>query len=723
MTIDAKHTNIRSLIMDDTLSQFHIPIYQRNYTWDAYEQVDKLIKDIIEFGKEYKENKNTDYYIGNIIVKNQHRPFMIERIVIDGQQRITTTILMLCAIRDIYLKKNTEESRRSAKRIAKALFSEEDEELKLKLNNMEHQKTLESILTGSVNTISSTEKKTNYWKNYQHIYKELDKMEEEEFNNFVTILDRVKVVIIVLDDNQDENSVFESINAHGKHLSGPDLIKNFLFTFKNYKCSRQEEKTLTDIYTKKFESLFFCDKPQLIEERLQKFFREYIALKIQKKVNDDPKVIYYSFKKLVGDIREFNECKELIDDITKWGIIYQILLNGSHADIDKNHLEYLRPNFLTYATLLMDIVEKYSYIEEDDLIVKDKHRLNEALKKVVVYDVCRLLGDMPIKEITRFIPTIPKKLERENKEYYQDYAKAFESLVTSTLEGYKQPKTSLLKRRVIDTNVYKKTKQTLRFLILIENIGKKELLSYEQDSKGCQIEHIMPQSLPATGWDGISESNHEKYLHTLGNLSITFDNQSLSNKSFLEKKKILAEKSRINLNQGLLKYEKFDEISIEARSLELLDLFVNAYGLKYDIDNHEDNTIILSMTYKNITAYATLKGHLFVVKKGSKATLSNQNSLQEALRNKKNELIDKRILIEDEDALVFSENYPFTSPSMAASIITGSSVNGKLLWKLDSGESLSDICSILNKSDIDQYMLSNYNKMLEELEMDGVLNL
>jgi uncharacterized protein with ParB-like and HNH nuclease domain len=38
MTIDAKHTNIRSLIMDDTLSQFHIPIYQRNYTWDAYEQ-------------------------------------------------------------------------------------------------------------------------------------------------------------------------------------------------------------------------------------------------------------------------------------------------------------------------------------------------------------------------------------------------------------------------------------------------------------------------------------------------------------------------------------------------------------------------------------------------------------------------------------------------------------------------------------------------------------
>ena len=70
MSIEAKHTNIRSLIMGD-LNQFHIPIYQRTYTWKASDQVDKLIKDIIEFGVEYKENINANYYIGNIIVKNQ----------------------------------------------------------------------------------------------------------------------------------------------------------------------------------------------------------------------------------------------------------------------------------------------------------------------------------------------------------------------------------------------------------------------------------------------------------------------------------------------------------------------------------------------------------------------------------------------------------------------------------------------------------------------------
>jgi len=296
-------------------------------------------------------------------------------------------------------------------------------------------------------------------------------MDREDFDYFVSLLDRVIVVIIFLDDDQDENSVFESINSKGKALSGSDLIKNFLFTFKNYQCSHSEEKTLTDIYTRNFESLFPMGKE--FEKEIEAFFREYIALKTQIKVNNNPKVIYYSFKKMIGDIERFEECKDLIGDITKWAVIYQTLRIGLHDDIDKNHLEYLRSSFFSYATLLMDIVDKSSKVENGELVVEEKNRLNDALKKVVVYDVCRMLGDFPVKEITRFIPTIPKKLEQENKEYYFDYALAFESLVTSTLEGYKQPKVNLLRHRIVDVKMYKKRKKILRFLVLIENLEKK----------------------------------------------------------------------------------------------------------------------------------------------------------------------------------------------------------------------------------------------------------
>jgi hypothetical protein len=588
MTIQAWHKDIKSLIIGDN-AQFQIPIYQRTYTWEAKNQVQKLLEDIIEFGREYKENPEAEYYIGNVILKSQGRGFSQERVVIDGQQRITTMILTLCAIRDLCLNKiKTDEAKRDARNIGKALFSEDDGQIKIKLNNMERQSTLITLLTGTLETITHTDKTTNYWEIYQHIYKILDSMESQDFESFVDILDRVKVVVIFLDEAQDENSVFESINSLGKPLSGSDLIKNYLFTFKKYQCSRNDEKLLTDIYTTKFESLFSNEKN--VEHELETFFREYIALKTYELVNQNPKVIYYSFKKMVGDIDGFEECKNLIIDITKWGIIYQTLRVGSHKDIDQNNLEYLRTSFLTYSTLLMDIVDKCSRVENGVILVEEKTRLNEALKMVVAYDVCRFLGGFPAKQITRFVPTISKRLRNEDSEYYRDYAGAFKRLVTSASEGFRQPSINSLKRSVVDIDLYnQRKKQALRFLVLMENVNSNEVLSFERDLKGCQIEHIMPQSLPPDGWP-ISKENHERFLHTLGNLSITFDNQGLSNKPFHEKKELLRQRSRIRLNDLLLDYNKFDEIEICDRSLKILDMFVKTYDVpEFEVEEEFSN--------------------------------------------------------------------------------------------------------------------------------------
>ncbi len=581
MTIESGHKDIRNLIIGDN-AQFHIPIYQRTYTWNSRTQVEKLIEDIIEFKREYRENTKAEYYIGNIIVKSQIRAFQQERVVIDGQQRITTTILILCAIRDVYLNEiKTPEAILAAKRISKALFSEEDGVIKLKLNNMEYQNTLSILLTGAIDTITPADKATKYWENYHYLYKKFISMKPDDFQDFVESLDRIKVVIIFLDDAQDENSVFESINSLGKPLSGSDLIKNFLFTFKNYQCSHQEEKVLTDIYTRNFESLFSADED--IENQLENFFRQYIALKTNELVNQDPKVIYYSFKKMVGDIASFEDCKSLIMDCTKWGIIYQTLRANNNKDINQNYVGYLSSSFFTYATLLMDIIEKFSSVENGIVVMKDedKSSLNETLKKVVAYDVCRLLGGFPAKQITRFIPSIPARLKNEDPDYHRNYATAFERLVTISPEGYGQPSLTKLKRTVVDIDLYNRMKkQTLRFLVLIENEGKKELLSFEKDLKGCEIEHIMPQTL-TPDWQ-VSEDEHERYLHTLGNLSITFNNQGLSNKSFREKKEMLQAKSRINLNQLILNYDTFDGTAIRDRALTLLDMFASAYGIKDD---------------------------------------------------------------------------------------------------------------------------------------------
>lgn len=533
MAIDAQQKSIRALIMGDNMS-FHIPIYQRSYTWGANLQVEKLLGDIREFADEYRGNSSADYYIGNVILKNQTRGFITERIVIDGQQRITTTILILCAVRDIYRKEiATEEAKHEANVIQRSLYVEDGNVKRIKLNNMEHQKTLDIILSGELDAINSFDKTTNYWRCYQHIRRRFETMNEPQIREFSEILDRVRVVSIFLDEKQDENAVFESINSAGKPLSGSDLIKNFVFSFKAYSISLQKEKFLTDLYTTGFESLFSeAKKP---EEELEAFFREYIAVKTAKKVNNDPKVIYFEFKKWVGNIESEEHCHATIVDLIKWATIYRLLKFGSHESADPTLLGYLRASFHTYASLLMDMVDRLAEVTQGEVCIPDKYQLNQALQKVVVYDAFRFLAGESAKTITRFVPSIPKKLESKNPNYFHDYANEFDELVTTTPEGYRQPPVGLVCKMANSVNYYKNKKQLIRFLILLENIGKNELIPLDASLKACQIEHIMPQSL-THHWINISQSTHEQYLHTLGNLSITLDNQNLSNKSFAEKK-------------------------------------------------------------------------------------------------------------------------------------------------------------------------------------------
>ncbi|MDA3926545.1 MAG: DUF262 domain-containing HNH endonuclease family protein [Kiritimatiellae bacterium] len=600
MAIQSDHKNLSDLIMGD-LTQFHIPIYQRSYTWVDKINVEKLINDILEFGMEYKNNSRSDYYIGNLIVKNQTKGFLTERVVIDGQQRITTTILILCAIRDVCIDKiKTDEAIEYARNISKSLYTSDNNKIKLKLNNMEHQSSLQTILTGAIETITESDKKTKYWINYKYLYLRLKKMEVEDFFNFANLLERVKVVIIFLDDDQDENSVFESINSLGKPLSGSDLIKNFLFTFKKFECTRDEEKRLTDLYTKNFESLFADEKE--IEIELEKFFREYIALYTHLLVKKDPKIIYYSFKKLVGELTSYDNCKDRILDLVKWGLLYQTIRKSAINGVNQSYLEYLRASFGTYASLLMDVFEKYSTITDGSLIIENPYQLNRTLTKIVAYDASRFIAGHPSKEITRFIPSISSKLESINPLYFETYAESFETLVTTTGEGYKQPSINTLKRAVSTINLYdRKRKPLLRFLILLENIGKKEILSFEHDLKSCQIEHILPQTLNKN-WDHISKHDYESFIHTLGNLSITFNNQDLSNKGFDDKKSILIKKSRISLNNQLLQYDVFDGSAIEDRANNLLNLFIH----EFDIPNlsESENCGYITDTPENLDTHS-----------------------------------------------------------------------------------------------------------------------
>ena len=287
---------------------------------------------------------------------------------------------------------------------------------------------------------------------------------------------------------------------------------------------------------------------------------------------------FYEFKKVIGDITSIDRLNEIIHDLAKWALIYQTVRVKGHHNINSNYIGYLRTSFGAYSTLIMNLLEYYSHLECNELIIDNPSEFNKALKALVAYDAARILANYPTGEVVRFTPMVFKRLESNEFSASSSYADRFLELVGKAEEGYQLPSIKVLKEKVLTNDLYsRKSKYIKKFLILLENIGKNELLDYEKDLKKAQIEHIIPQNPTPDQWDSISFEDHEKYLHTLGNLTLTFDNQILGNKGFAEKKQILLDKSRIKLNNDLVKYDDFNAKTIETRSAAMLDNFLHEF--------------------------------------------------------------------------------------------------------------------------------------------------
>ena len=122
---------------------------------------------------------------------------------------------------------------------------------------------------------------------------------------------------------------------------------------------------------------------------------------------------------------------------------------------------------------------------------------------------------------------------------------------------------------LVNINLYKKLGLCRFIMMEIENGDGKEILQ----SDNLTIEHIVPQTLTVDWGKMFSEKDHETYLHTLGNLSVTGYNSELSNKSFREKQEIIKRYSKANvLNQDILNKNTWTVEDIKNRSQRLANI-------------------------------------------------------------------------------------------------------------------------------------------------------
>ncbi|WRD10415.1 DUF262 and DUF1524 domain-containing protein [Helicobacter pylori] len=526
--------------------QFVIPIYQRVYSWEK-EQCKQLWDDIIKIGGNDQMN---GHFIGSIVFVHDgiYTTNYNELLIIDGQQRLTTITLLFIALRnylndeDEFLEKFSRQkiqnrylinSDEKGDKKFKLILSEPDRDTLLSLIDKDRRKPSEPSLK-----IMENFKLFEEW-----IRKNTDKLE-----TIFKGLEKLMVVEISLERGKDNPQlIFESMNSKGMELAQTDLIRNYIL------MGLEPEKQ--EIFYKKYWRAMEKDFKQN-EILFNQFVRHYLTIKTREIPNINK--VYEAFKRYQQE--RGIETEVLLQDLQKYcGYFCQIVFK-KEADKDLNKaLSFLVD--LERDVIYPLLLELYSDYSDG---VLSKADFIPIIYLIESYICRRAVCGLGTNSLNKVFPSFTKRIQKD--EYFKSLKAHFGYLT----EKQRFPNDDEFKKHFITIDFYH-FKKIKYFLERLEKFNTEEPV----DTQECTIEHIMPQILTEEWKRDLGENFqaiHDKYLHTIGNLTLTGYNKEYNNKPFKEKRDMEKgfKDSPLRLNQGL-RVESFGEEEIEKRANDLAD--------------------------------------------------------------------------------------------------------------------------------------------------------
>ncbi|WP_441702600.1 GmrSD restriction endonuclease domain-containing protein [Helicobacter pylori] len=537
----AEAMKLLDLIGKSQEKQFVIPIYQRVYSWEK-EQIKQLWDDIIKIGG---NDKMDGHFIGSIVFVHDgiYSTSHNDLLIIDGQQRLTTITLLLAALRnhlsDEVKRKEIEDhylinSDKDGDKKFRLILSESDKDTLLSLIDKDRRKPSEPSLK-----IVENFKLFEEW-----IRKNTNKLE-----TIFKGLDKLMIVEIALEKRKDDPQlIFESMNSKGIELTQTDLIRNYIVM----ETEIEKREGFYNKYWRAMEEEFKQNK-----KLFDRFVRHYLTIKTK-----IPKI-----KKVYVALKDYRQkegigIEDLLKDLQKYcGYFCQIVFK---KETDKDLNKAL--GFL--VDLEMDVIyplllELYSDYSDG---VLSKADFIPIIALIESYICRRAVCELGTNILNKVFPSFTKHIQKD--EYFKSLKAHFGSLT----EKQRFPNNDEFKKLFITIDFYR-FKKNRYFFERLENFDTKEPVN----TKGLSIEHIMPQKLTEEWERDLGENFqeiHNKYLHTIGNLTLTGYNPEYSNKSFQEKRDMENgfKDSPLRLNQGLRDLESFGEEEIKKRANDLADL-------------------------------------------------------------------------------------------------------------------------------------------------------
>ncbi|MGL2667922.1 GmrSD restriction endonuclease domain-containing protein [Helicobacter pylori] len=544
-------------------NQFVIPIYQRLYSWKK-EQCEQLWDDIIKIGVNDKMN---GHFIGSILYVldgNTHSNNLL--LIIDGQQRLTTITLLFIALRDHLNDEDEFLEKFSHEKIESYLINNnKDSDKKFRLILSESDKdTLLSLI--DKNKRKPSEPSVKIMENF----KLFEKWIRENTDKLETIfkgLEKLMIVWIALEKGKDDPQlIFESMNSKGIELTQTDLIRNYI-------VMETEVEKQEDFYNQYWRAMEEDFKQN--ETLFNRFVRHYLTIKTGKIPKE--KRVYEAFKDYQQ--KEGIEIEDLLKDLQKYcGYFCQIAFKKeAYKDLNKALSFLVDLEMDVVYPLLLELYSDYS----DGVLSKQDFIPIIALTES--YLCRRAVCGFGTNSLNKIFPSFTKKIDKNQ------YLKSVEERFGLLTGKQRFPNNDKFKDLFITIDFYS-LKKNKYFLERLENFDTKEPV----DTQKCNIEHIMPQTFTSEWQRDLGENFeaiHEKYLHTIGNLTLTGYNSEYSNNSFQEKRDMENgfKQSSLKLNQSLKDLEVFGEKEIEKRANDLADWALKIWTYpKLDLETLEE---------------------------------------------------------------------------------------------------------------------------------------
>ncbi|MGN8471557.1 DUF262 domain-containing protein [Helicobacter pylori] len=555
----AKQSTINGFFaLTDTI--FSIPVYQRNYTWEE-ENCKKLLQDIVGIS----QNKKTHFmgsitYILHLIDDEKSLRQLREFVIIDGQQRITTIMLLLKAI-------ETKIPNEGIKKEIDGLLNLAGQRLRLKPIKRDKE-AFDLVMQNRSHELQGVSHIRN---NYRFFTKELDKYLEKGYRieEIYGAFLRLKIVAIGLELGEDDPQVvFESINATGVQLKGLDLIRNYLMMGEN----SDRQKHLYETYWVSLENW-------LGEKDLNDFIKTYLRIYFENKLKEEEREVYYALKAHHRD-NFSDDIQGLMSDMREYGRIYQIFLDRDHYFLgrgDPQQLANLRLRIKDLMKIKFGVAKPFILrcardFEEGKL---DYENFHEILQILTSYYVRRSVCGEPTAALNKVLYSLYKQLEEDIS------ADALKRYLGKSVGQAAFPNDDKIKAAFLVRNAYS-ANQVCKFILLeIEKLSNAE----PPREENLEVEHFYPRT-PTQEWrDRVGDyfTFEQDYLHNFGNLTLSGQNQKLSNKSYEEKIALMEEYSSLHLNDYFINNTHSWGIEeVKARSGYLADQFCQV-GLFKDL--------------------------------------------------------------------------------------------------------------------------------------------